>query len=450
MNNKFYPIAGADVAPNVRVGLGRRFSLLVGAGASVLLLAACSSSGSSFGSAGASSTAATGNTDTNGGGNAVNGGADNSGGGDVVGPNAGSGPTGGSVGEGGTSANGGAAPSGGGASGSSPLGGGGAPAGGGGPGGGAGGGPPGPTCPKPAGQICHEFIANDNSRNAVHYVNEFDPTQNWTKQVGDTGQNSPRGIQIVDNASASTKKSVLVSIEHGFMEFDLVGGAQLSKVSLFSSVTSAVRIPNDGSPTKFAGATVLARDLNPPELDFVDGTGKSVGAAVKLPFAAAGTELRKLERNATTGNFTLTKYESATTAYIYEVSEQGALVNKIKLPAGGKGYNALWLANGNLMGTTGSLATVVTVTPAGAVVGTPLGGGKLKDSTGAAVYTDFFSGFYLLPNGNVVVANWLGHVDPATHPTTPELLEISPTNQLVWTWGNQSIATFITYGYMIR
>src|SRR6185503_14380875 len=37
-----------------------------------------------------------------------------------------------------------------------------------------------PTCPKGATAICHEFLANDNGRNQINYVNEFDPSKNWT------------------------------------------------------------------------------------------------------------------------------------------------------------------------------------------------------------------------------------------------------------------------------
>ena len=34
-----------------------------------------------------------------------------------------------------------------------------------------------PACPKPAGGICHEFIANDNANNKINYVNEFTSTK---------------------------------------------------------------------------------------------------------------------------------------------------------------------------------------------------------------------------------------------------------------------------------
>ena len=33
------------------------------------------------------------------------------------------------------------------------------------------------ACPKPAGGICHEFIANDNANNRINYINEFTSTK---------------------------------------------------------------------------------------------------------------------------------------------------------------------------------------------------------------------------------------------------------------------------------
>jgi hypothetical protein len=84
------------------------------------------------------------------------------------------------------------------------------------------------------------------------------------------------------------------------------------------------------------------------------------------------------------------------------------------------------------------------------VSATLAGKGAFKDASGAVIFMDFFSGFFRLPNGNVVAANWLGHVNAASYPTTPELLEITPQNKLAWSWGNQSVARYITYAYFVR
>jgi hypothetical protein len=96
----------------------------------------------------------------------------------------------------------------------------------------------GPVCPKPEGEICHEFIANDNSRNVVNYVNEFTGAT-WTAPVGVAGVNSPRSIEIVDNPNAQSGKAVMVSTHYGYAEFDLVDGTKLIAPTT-NTVTAAV------------------------------------------------------------------------------------------------------------------------------------------------------------------------------------------------------------------
>lgn len=308
-----------------------------------------------------------------------------------------------------------------------------------------------PTCQKPAGEPCHELLVSDNSRHQLSYVNELEPSKSWVAKVPGTNANSPRGSQLVDNAMANGGKAALVSVDKGFLELDLGTGKVLRSFDAASGVTSALRVPSDASTSLPAGTTILARELTPPQLDFVGPTGAEVRAPVKLDFASAGAELRKLERDPKTGNLSFTRYESAQAAYIYEVSELGELLVKLKLPAGCKGYNALWLDDGKLQTSTGESASVITLdAKTGAVSATVAGKGKVKDGSGKAIYTDFFSGFSRLPNGNVVVANWLGHQNPADYPTTPELLELTPSGALVWSWGNQSLATLVTYALVIR
>jgi hypothetical protein len=62
---------------------------------------------------------------------------------------------------------------------------------------------------------------------------------------------------------------------------------------------------------------------------------------------------------------------------------------------------------------------------------------------------DFFTGFQRLPNGNIVAANWQGHVaSPA--PDTPHLVEFTPDNELVLKWGDQIMACQITDALILR
>ena len=47
----------------------------------------------------------------------------------------------------------------------------------------------------------------------------------------------------------------------------------------------------------------------------------------------------------------------------------------------------------------------------------------------------FFSGIQLLPNGDLVVANWTGHGKNDSKKGT-QLIEFTPDNKVIWTWKN--------------
>jgi len=283
----------------------------------------------------------------------------------------------------------------------------------------------GPACPKPAPGICHEFYANDNGRNQINYVNEF-TGKGWTVPVGDTGQNSPRTIEIVDNAKGKTGKAVLVSLDKGYGEFDVVDGASLVKVQQFTAVTGACRMPD--------GTTALA--VNNDSIRIV-GSGGNVVRQFALPTVAG--DVRAINRNPKTGNFWFSKTE-----HIFEVTDQGKQVWHALLGTGAKGFSVWWREGGGAYATTGDPATVLELDAAGSVVN-QVGGEDKFPSLGL----DWFSGFVRLSNGNYVVSNWLGHLT-APKQETPQVLEFTPDNMIVWQWGNQTLARQITNVYVIR
>jgi putative hemolysin len=280
------------------------------------------------------------------------------------------------------------------------------------------------VCPKPAGQICHEFFANDNARNQINYVNEFDPTKNWTKSVGDTGANSPRTIEIVSNPMAKTGKAILVSLEKGFGEFDFKDGTSLVKVSNKSSISGACRLPD--------GTTALGNDNT---IIVVNSTGTEI-RRFAIP---AGDNLRAINRNPVTGHYWFTK-----TTVVYEVTDTGTVTWMADMGAGTKGYAVWWRDGGGAYATTGDPSTVVELGPDKQILNT-VGGKAMFTSIGL----DFFSGFVRLPSGDYVVANWLGHLS-APAAATPHLVQFTPQNKVVWQWGNQTLARQITNVYIIQ
>jgi hypothetical protein len=59
---------------------------------------------------------------------------------------------------------------------------------------------------------------------------------------------------------------------------------------------------------------------------------------------------------------------------------------------------------------------------------------------------DWFSGFEFLPNGHLVVANWLGH---GAQGKGPHIVEVDADNKLVWSWEDHVAAKQITHLLML-
>jgi hypothetical protein len=297
--------------------------------------------------------------------------------------------------------------------------------------GGTGGSAPAEPCPKPEGEICHEFFANDNARNQINYVNEFDPTKNWTKPVNVTTVNSPRQVEMVDNAAGTNGKAIMISVNTGYQEYDMVTGERLANVVLTDGATDirgAVRLEN--------GNTILGRGND--KLRTVNKDGATVGTECTLP-GAGGDSLRVINRDPANGNLLLGRLLD-----LFIVNTQCQQQWTAKLPAGAKAYSVFPRVGGGVYATSGAPSTVIEFDMAGQIVSQV--GGKAEHP---GLGLDFFSGFEILPNGNFVAANWQGHV-AAPAEDTPHLVEFTPDNKLVWKWGNQTLARQITNTLMLR
>jgi hypothetical protein len=272
-----------------------------------------------------------------------------------------------------------------------------------------------PTCPKGEGK-CHEFIANDNGKNQVNYVNEFTGAK-WSTPVGSTGANSPRTIEIVDNSKAAGGKAVMVSVNTGYVEIDLSNGTKLLEVKAQSTtnVTGACRLAD--------GTTALGVDT---KIVIVNASGVPT-TNFNLP---TGPNLRAINLDRATGHYWLSKTET-----VYELNAQGQQLWSASMGAGTKGYAVWWRAGGGVYATTGEPATIVEIDANKQIVST-VGG---RDNPDFSKYgLDFFSGFVRRPNGNYIVANWLGHLgNPGKD--VPMVIELKPngaSGEVVWTWGS--------------
>jgi hypothetical protein len=405
--------------------LNRALPSLISLGVFVLVGAGCSSEGSSFGGGGMGT-----NPSDSGSGNNPMAGSSN-GTQPMGGSSQGTGGNGTTGGDGNTS--GSSNPTAG--SGGTPGGAGDAPM------GGTGGEAQGEPCPKPEGEICHEFFANDNARNQISYVNEFKIGQTvngkvveaggviWVAPVNVTTVNSPRQVELVDNPQASGGKAIMISVNTGYQEYDMADGKRLANVVLTdgaSDIRGAVRLEN--------GNTILGRGND--KLRTVNKDGATVGTECTLP-GAGGDSLRVINRDG--NNLLLGRLLD-----LFIVNMQCQQQWTAKLPAGAKAYSVFPRPGGGVYATSGAPSTVIEFDMGGQIVG-QVGGKDVHPGLGL----DFFSGFEILPNGNFVAANWQGHV-AAPAADTPHLVEFTPDNKLVWKWGNQTLARQITNTLILR
>ena len=106
----------------------------------------------------------------------------------------------------------------------------------------------------------HCFLAKDESRAQLHYVNQYDPSQDWTIKL----EKGCRDIRLLEN------DRVLVSFPDGYAEYDLKTRAQKICVrqAEFCNIETVTRLEN--------GNTVLGANLKGVTFFEVDPSGKLI------------------------------------------------------------------------------------------------------------------------------------------------------------------------------
>ena len=260
-----------------------------------------------------------------------------------------------------------------------------------------------------AADIAHKFLAVDNKSNNLVYVDQADTKNNWTTAI-------PRGsrdLQIIEG------NKVLVSHGNGAGEYDLATGKKFWAIDTFRGINSARRLPD--------GNTLLCGHVKGGICIYtVDRKGKKLGELV-----LKGLRDFRLIRRLKNGNILLTVVGPYR---VIEMDAKGKVVWQAKIP--GKGYKAVRLPCGNTLVSTAGAVVIVELDADGKTVSS-VGGRKEHPK----LLLDCFSGFDTLANGNLVVANWLGHgnIGKGQH-----LIEFDRKNKVVWTWGDHKAAKAIT------
>ena len=167
-------------------------------------------------------------------------------------------------------------------------------------------------------------------------------------------------------------------------------------------------------------------ECNSGRLLEVEPTGRIAKEVRLLPEGKDGGHLyMRNARRLADGHYLVTHYGEQV---VREYDATGRTM--LTIPAAGGPHSAARLPNGHTLITCGDQpggSRIFEVDRAGRTVwqvqGNDLPGISLK----------FIAGFHRLPNGNTVIANWLGH---GQFGKAPHLIEVTPDKKIVWTFSD--------------
>jgi hypothetical protein len=260
------------------------------------------------------------------------------------------------------------------------------------------------------GTIQHEFIAIDEGHATLLHINERDPSKNWIVPIG---QPAARDMQLIGSGK------ILVGHHHGYSEFDIALGRLTKEFKSLEGVTAVRRQPN--AHTIIAGVDLPGpKGVAVVELDANDH---------EIHRAIFPGDYVRLIRQTEQGTYLMSCNDR-----IREGARDGTYLREFPVEGFFHAWKALRLPNGNLMVTAGYGAFVVELDPAGRII-RQFGG---KAQVGEKVRPFFYAMFQLLPNGNIVVANWQGH-GPGFGHSGVQLLEFDRAGEIVWSWSKAEL-----------
>ena len=257
-------------------------------------------------------------------------------------------------------------------------------------------------------EIKHVFIAADESRQQLHYVNEYAPEKNWTVK-----NKGGRDIWFLSD------ERFLASFPGGYRVYDVESGALIKEIKLCSPKNRNFSVGYFKGHIYFAGEkTIYEMDENDEILR-------------EIPINAG--KFFRIMRMTDEGGFLFT----SDLQKIREVDNNGALVQEFDLAPVGKWvrklYGAVRVPNGNTLVSTGGGQRVVEFDKKAEIVREF----PAKKSLDFKLF--FFSGIVPLANGNVVVSHWTGHEKDAGK-KAPQILEFDKKGKLVWQWHDPETA----------
>ncbi|NLG19338.1 MAG: hypothetical protein GX556_18605 [Fibrobacter sp.] len=229
-------------------------------------------------------------------------------------------------------------------------------------------------------QMKFKVIVADEGNGKVHYIDLSNPSDRWSISTAN------RDLQLIGS------DRLMVSVGDGYSEYNVKTGDFIKKVTTGGGVQSVFRLSDK--------STFVGTDGNPASIKEVDSTGHQI-RKINL---AVNASLR-IVRPTMTGTF-LVGNNSA--GFMYECDSLGAI--KWQTEAGGSPYMALRLPNGNTLVSTGYGVQMVLVGKDRNIIKRfPTQADRNGSDFWDKAQPNFFAGFQILKNGNIVVSNWVGH-----------------------------------------
>ena len=263
--------------------------------------------------------------------------------------------------------------------------------------------------------VKHRFLCVDNGENRLIFVDQFNKGDDWITDL----PGGSRDLQLIG------VNKVLVSHGNGAGEYNIKDGKLVKVVANgYKNINSARRLSN--------GRTVLVSRSG--EVFVLDKNGKQIQ---KFRIKYENLDLRLMRFNAADNMLVV---QTRKPRCLVEADMTGKVVRTAPLPD--KGYRAHEMKNGNILVSIGDSVKVIEIDNTGLIV--RFVGGREKHADAGM---DFFSGFDVLSNGNIVAANWLGH---GKQGTAPHLFEFNNRNEIVWSWEDHKKAKQVTNVLMLE
>ncbi len=258
----------------------------------------------------------------------------------------------------------------------------------------------------------HKFIVTDEPRKQLHYIDSNNQQNNWTLKL----PAKYRDMQFIGD------NKLLVSTDNGYKELDFKTRKTLKEVrGVFYGTTSAQRLAN--------GETIIATNQKNGVNFFKLNKADKIIKRINFP-KYHNIRLMRLTKD---GKIMF----GCNNNHVVITDFSKKIYTDIKIPGAKHIYQVIKLQNNNILVANGYGENIVEVNLTTKKVIKEYGGKKHPQAKVLGFH--FFSGMQVLPNGNIVVANWTGHGKNDSQKGA-QLIEFSKDNTVVWSWKNSKKA----------